>query len=724
MTARFSAFRGATLIFAVTVLAYLPAMRGGIVWDDDAHLTRPDLRSLHGLERIWCEVGATQQYYPVLHSAFWIEHRLWGDATLGYHLLNVLLHASAACLFVLILRRLGVGRGGPPAPAGRPGQSGALASWAGALDVPLFAGLIFALHPVEVESVAWISEQKNTLSGVCYLLSALVYLRWREGRLGSETEVGTGGPPVRDLAESIAGTDGPAARPCLRSGGLYALAFGLFLLALLSKSVTATLPAALLVIAWWRRGTLSWRRDVAPLAPWLALGLASGLFTAWVERRYVGAAGSAYELGGLQRCLLAGRVIWFYLGKLLWPADLIFIYPHWTVNAAAAWSYAFPLAALAGLAALWLYRRRARGPLAAALFFVGSLFPALGFVNAYPFRYSYVADHFQYLASLGIVALAAAGWGFWRSRRLARIAAAALLATLGVLTWRQGFAYRDLATLYRTTIARNPDCWMAYSNLGTALLESGRKDEAIADLRRALELRPDLPDVQFDLANALLAEGDPRAAVPHYEEALRLQPDFPAAQDNLGTALLQLGRPDEAVVHYREALRLRPDYPRALLNLGAVLTAGHPAEAASCFERALRFEPALPEAHFGLADALRAQGRRDEAIGQYEQALRLRPAYADAHNNLGLALVDAGRLAEAIPHYREALRLAPNNPVIENNLGVALAQSGLLADALAHFERSLALNPAYRQARYNLSLALRDLGRTREADEAYRRATE
>jgi tetratricopeptide (TPR) repeat protein len=698
MTARLSAFWAATLLFVVTLLAYLPAMRGGLVWDDDAHVTRPDLRSVHGLERIWFEVGATQQYYPVLHSAFWVEHRLWGDTTLGYHLLNVLLHATAACLFALILRRLAV-----------PG------AW--------LAAFIFALHPVGVESVAWITEQKNTLSAVFYLLSGLTYLRWRESREGTGVgtdgpRVGTGGPPVRSAAGSKAGTADLPARP-----HLYWLASFFFILALLSKSVTATLPAALLVVFWWQQGRLSWKRDVLPLVPWLVVGFAAGLFTAWVERRYVGAQGAAYELGGLQRCLLAGRVVWFYLGKLLWPGDLIFIYPRWTVSAAVAWQYAFPVATLGVLALLWRWRRRSRAPLAAALFFIGSLFPALGFFNAYPFRYSFVADHFQYLASLGIITLAASGWARWWRRPPASAVAAALLLTLGALTWRQCFIYRDLGTLYRATIASNPDCWMAYTNLGTALLDSGQVPEAVENLNQALRLRPDLPDVQFDLANALLAEGKLDEAVPHYEATLRLKPDFAEAEDNLGTALYRLGRTAEAAAHYRSALRLQPNYPRASLNLGTVLAATQPAEALACYERALQLQPDLPEAHYDLGNLLRTMGRGPEAIGQYEEALRLRPDYADGHNNLGLTLVDAGRFGEAIAHYEQALRLAPGNALVENNLGVALARSGRPQEALPHFERALQLHPEYREARYNFALALRDSGRTEEALEQFHRAT-
>jgi tetratricopeptide (TPR) repeat protein len=650
-------------IYLATLAAYFPALRGGLLWDDDAHVTRPELRSWAGLGRIWSEVGATQQYYPVLHSAFWLEHRLWGDATLGYHLANVLLHATAACLFVLVLRRLAV-----------PG------AW--------LAGLVFALHPVAVESVAWISEQKNTLSTVFYLLAAWALLDFGETRRSRS----------------------------------YCLGLGLFALALLSKSVTATLPAALLVVAWWRRGRLSWRDDVLPLLPCFLLGAASGLFTAWVERHLLGAEGADYALGFPARCLLAGRVAWFYLGKLLWPANLVFIYPRWEISATNPWLYLFPLAALAVLAALWRLRRRTRGPLAATLLFGGALFPALGFFNAYPFRYSFVADHFQYLASLGVIALAAAGWSRVGPRSLGRAVPVAVLLALGALTWRQCRMYRDLPTLYRTTIARNPGSWMAYGNLGTLLLASGQSTEAFADLNRAVELNPGFAEGQFNLANALRAQGRRREAIARYEEALRLQPAYPEAHDNLGTLLFGLGRAAEAIGHYRAALALRPNYPEAEVNLGVALQPTDAAAAIACYQRALQLAPGDFAAHFNLGIAWRSAGRLDESIREYEEALRLRPDSASALNNLGVALVDAGRRAEAIGRYQEALRLEPANAEIVNNRGIAEAESGRLAEAIADFEQALRLRPDYRAAHYNLSFALRDAGRPAEADEQSRLA--
>jgi tetratricopeptide (TPR) repeat protein len=611
----------------VTLLAYAPALAGGFLWDDNGHVTRPALRSLHGLGRIWMELGATQQYYPVLHSAFWLEHRLWGDCTLGYHLLNVLLHATAAFLFGLALRQVARPRA---AEAGRVGW------W-------WVAALIFALHPVCVESVAWISEQKNTLSAVFYLMAALTYLRWREGD-----------------AEGLGG------------GGLYLGATGLFILALLSKSVTATLPAALLVVAWWQRGSLSWRRDFVPLLPWLALGLASGLLTAWVERHFGGAEGTAYTLGGFQRCVLAGRVTVFYLSKLFWPANLVFIYPHWDLAVPLGGQVLYPVGVAGALAVLGFARERARGPLAALLFFMGTLFPALGFVNVFPFVYSYVADHFQYLASLGIIALVCGGAeqllkgggatggraGLGRSLLLVQLGTLVVIVGLGILTYRQSRMYRDLETLYRTTLSRNPQCWMAESNLGLALAGEGRLKEAVAHYVRALEIDPTLSTVHNDLGSALMAEGRVAEALAQFAEASRLRPGYAEAIYNSGVALQAAGRTPEAIEAFSRALRLRPGFSEAHYTLAIVLAGlGRTGEAVEQFTETARLRPDFAEAHFGLGTALAGLGRLEDGAAELREAVRLNPDFAEAHYNLGAALQRLGRDAEARVEYAQARRL-------------------------------------------------------------------
>jgi tetratricopeptide (TPR) repeat protein len=580
---------GLALLCAV---AYFPAIHGGFLWDDNMHVTAPELRTLGGLARIWFEPGATQQYYPVLHSAFWLEHGLWGDSAAAYHWLNILLHATAAGLLVRLLQRLAV-----------PG------AW--------LAGLVFALHPVGVESVAWISEQKNTLSAVFYLLAAMAWLRFDEQRAHAN-----GGP-------ASAGWRG------------YAFATLFFILAILTKSVTATLPAALLVLAWWQRGALTWRRDIAPLLPWFALGLAAGLCTAWVERRFVGAEGAAYALDPLQRVLLAGRVPWFYLGKLLWPAGLSFVYPRWTIDVSAAWQYAFGLAALAVLAVGWSLRGRTRAPLAGTLFFCGTLFPALGFFNVYPFIYSYVADHFQYLACLGVIVPVSA----WLALTLASLPAwvrrgvpAALVAILGFLTWQQAHDYRDNVTLYRATLARNPAAWMAAYNLGMELAARNETDAALASYREALRLRPDYAEAHGNLAMSLLTLPDRKdEAVAHLETAVRLKPDLWQAENNLANTLAAMpGREEDAIRHYLAVLRRRPELAEIQMNLGiALLGRNRQAEAIPHLESAVRTNPDLWQAHYVLAhELLTLPGRRAEVILHLEAVLRVNPGFAPARELL------------------------------------------------------------------------------------------
>ena len=574
------------LLAAAAFIAYQRVWHAGFVWDDDAHVIRPELRSLHGLGRIWAEPGATQQYYPVLSTAFWLESHMWGYSALGYHLANVMLHAAVACLLYRALRRLSV-----------PGA--------------FLAACAFALHPVCVESVAWVSEQKNTLSAVFYLAAGLAYLRF-EGE---------------------------------RRRRWYALGLLLFVLALLSKTVTATLPAALLVVAWWRRGRLSWKGDAMPLAPWLALSAAAGAATAWMERTHVGAAGAPFALGAADRFLVAGRAVWFYLGKIFWPSNLVFIYPRWNLDARDLRQELFPAAALAALVALFVLRRRARGPLAAALLFIGTLFPALGFVDVYPFRFSFVADHFQYLAAAMMLSAAAAGFALAvarlpaATRPAAWAAAACAVAALAALTWRQCAMYADVGTLWQTTIARNPGCWLAYNNLGQALMADGQTDAAMAHYRRALEIEPGFAGAHNNLGIGLLKQGLTDAAIAEFRQAQELEPGDIETHNNLGMALRRQGRLDDAIAQYGIALSLKPDDLGANFNLGnALLQAGRVDEAIARYRRTLEISPDFADGHNNLGNALRRSGRRDEAIAEFRRALALDPAHARARANLAAAL--------------------------------------------------------------------------------------
>jgi tetratricopeptide (TPR) repeat protein len=457
-------------------------------------------------------------------SSFWVEYHLWGLHALGYHLVNVLLHALNAILVWRLLRRLSV-----------PGA--------------LLAAAVFALHPVHVESVAWVAERKNVLSGLFYLLSLSCYMRF----LG------------------VARADSPAeVQPSPWS--CYALAFLFFLCALASKTVTATLPAAILLIQWWRNGRVG-RQELLWAAPFLAAGLGAGLLTGHLERYTVGAVGPEWAMSPLARGLVAGRAFWFYAGKLAWPARLTFIYPRWAVDPSAWPHYLFPLAAVAALAGLWTLRGRiGRGPLAAVLFFAVTLSPALGFFDVFPMRYSYVADHFQYLASLGLIVLAAAG-----AARLLLVpgwsmpAAGAALLALGVLTWSQAGVYHDIERVWTDTIAKNPACSMAHNNLAVLRARQGRLDDSIAEFERALASQPEDAEIHYNLGIVLAQQGRDDEEAAQYREALAIRPDYAEARNNLGDVLMRQGRLDEAIAQYRQALALQPDYAEARFNLGLAL---------------------------------------------------------------------------------------------------------------------------------------------------------
>jgi protein O-mannosyl-transferase len=623
------------LLLLATLLAYQPAWHGQPVWDDDAHITRAELRSLDGLARIWTHLGTTQQYYPLAFSVFWAQYKLWGDATLGYHLVNILLHCLSAVLFLRILQRLEV-----------PGA--------------FLAAAIFALHPVHVESVAWITELKNTLSGVFYLGAALAYLAFDRHR----------------------------------QKWPYALALGLFVLGLLTKTAIATFPAGMLVVLWWKRGRLSWKADVLPLLPFFAAGLSAGLVTVYAEQQIFGAKGTEFHLSFVERGLVAGRSLWFHLGKLLWPAELIFMYPRWSISAALWWQYLYPLAALLLLAGLCVLARRNRGPLAALLLFAGTLFPALGFFNAYSFRYSFVNDHHQYLASLAMIALAAAGvvrflarWGMW-GKPSGNALCGALLALLGTLTWRHARAFTDEDTLWRDTLAKNPSCWMAHHNLALNLVAQGRLDAAIEHYRAGLALYPDA-EAHLGLGAALEAQDKTDEALSHYLTAVQLKPDYAEAYNNLSSLCVKRRDPEQAQRYASEALRLKPDYPQA---------------------------------HFNLGNAYNLQGNTTNALTEYETAVRLKPDYAEAYYNLGSAAFRLGQIEQAAARLLEAVRLQPDNAAARTRLAFVLARQGQVATALDQYRAVLRLQPDSLEAMKNLSwlLATHHDDRNRNGAEALR----
>lgn len=683
-----------TLLGVMAAAVYAGTLGHGFVWDDDLHVTaNPTIIGPLGLKEIW--TSARANYFPLVLTNFWLQHATWGLNPAGYHAVTVLCHALSAVLLWRVLAALRV-----------PG------AWIGAA--------LWALHPVQVESVAWISELKNTQSAIFFLLAARFFVRW---------------------------LDAPAEGKPARSAYLLTLACAA--MALMSKPSTVMLPVALALMAWWRRGALR-RRELTALAPFFFLSALVSGWTIWEQKFHSGAVGADWSQTGIERGLIAGRVIWFYLGKLVWPHPLVFIYPRWTVRAEALLDWVPLLLVGLVLLGLWLGRTGPWRPVwLAGLYFGALLFPVLGFFDVYFFRYSFVGDHFQYLASMGPLALAGAGLARL-PRWVGSAVTAVLLTVLGGLTVQQARIYKDHVALWSATVAENPVAAMAWMNLADSLSKEGRHLEAIVALQRGLALRPDAFDAYSDLGCEYVLVGRPAEALVQFDTALRLQPDNPVTHNNRGNALCYLGRREEGVAEYRRALVLRPGYGEAHYNLGtALVEIGHAAEALEHFDVALQVNPRQAEAYDNRGNALRALGRGAEAIAAHRTALRLRPDFAEAHNNLAIDLAAAGRSDEAISHFERALslkpdfvaasgglaklladagretdalrrleaalRAAPNSAGAHNNLGSHLARFGHGAEAIGAFEQALRLDPALAAARMNLGAALGAAGRWLEA---------
>jgi len=649
---------GILAICGLTLLAYWPALHGGFVWDDDHFLTKnPLIRASDGLRRFWCTTEAPD-YWPVTSTSLWLEWRCWGMHAVGYHATNLLLHLSSALLLWSVLRRLRL-----------PGA--------------FLAALVFAIHPVNVESVAWVTQRKNLLALVFFLGSILAFIRSESAEVTSN-------------------------RPSGRAGGWlwYGLSLLAFVLGMLSKGSIAMLPVVLL-------GIIAWQRRLA-VPDWLRLlpfGLVAAVLTGvniWFQHHH--SAEIIRQAGPLQRVLEAGAIAWFYLAKAIWPLHLSFCYPQWELLPGAVSSWLPASDAVLGFAPLGLCRGWYGRSLRAALgYFAVMLIPVLGLTDVYFMKYSLVADHYEHLAIIGVIAMAAATWAKWRAGANTRgptVAASLVVAALAVMTWRQSGIYRDRLTLFHATLQANPRSWMAYNNLGTLRQEQGQTREAIADYRQALGIDSGLAEVHFNLANSLADSGRVNDALPEYRTAIRLLPQFPEAYYCEGLVLARAGNVPAALSDFETAIQIRANFPEAEVSLANTLGAsGHPAEAVRHYRIALNLRPSLPEAHNDWGNFLLGQGQLTESIRQFQAALLLRSTYPQAHYNLGVAFARSHRLAEASSEYEQALAQQPSYPEAENNLGAALAMTGRSAEAIIHYEKALQLKPDYPEARANLELA-------------------
>ncbi len=556
------AFPGVLAALALCLLvavSYFPATMAGFVLDDNALTDARPVRTLSGIWQIWFQPGSLKQneghYWPVLYTTFWLEHKLWGFAPAGYHIVNLLLHSAVTLLLWRLLRRLAI-----------PG------AWV--------AAALFAVHPLHVESVAWVIGRKDLLAALFFLSAVLGYLRFVE--------------------------DG--------HWGRYILALPLFVLSLLSKSVTVTLPASLLIWHWWQRGRVT-GADLWRVAPFVLVGL--GVTVAdWMF--YKNLENVSLDYSWIERVQIAAHALWFYAGNLVWPTELAVIYPHWDVGAGnpLAWGYCLATGAVA--AALWFSRHRiGRGPLAGALFFAVTLSPTLGFVDYGYMQFSFVADRYQYLAGIGVITtlVGAAAHGASRlsnaQMRGVQVMVAAVLVVLGALSWQQSGIYQNKFTYYRHIIALNPEARFAHFGLGNWYSKQGRHEEALAAYHDGYQVARRHPSdkdwVGFTLAS-------------------------------IGRASEALGRFDQAEAYYRRALEITPRQA-TINNLGAMwFKQRRYQDALTLFQSAVHSSPVYAKGHSGVGVALYGLHRYEEALQSFERALALDPFLEEAQTNRDLAL--------------------------------------------------------------------------------------
>jgi protein O-mannosyl-transferase len=577
-------------IVLAAVLPYLPALRGGFVWDDEPLITaNPLLRTPSGLAEIWAG-SRTADYFPLTSTVFWIEHHLFGDNAAGYHALNILLQAANALLLWRVLRRLQI-----------PGA--------------FLAALIFAIHPIHAESVAWISELKNVLSMFFFLISALLFLEIEDQRI---------------LNRAVA----------------YSASLVAFLLALLSKTQVVFLPVALLVCAWWRNSAGDSRaqgkgnpgpfhREILRTVPFFLIAIVFGLITIWFQNRGIGE--EEIILGPFTRRLAnAGIAICWYAKQVFAPIRLMAVYPQWRFDPPALMEW-LPLIAIIG-ALLLLWQRQFRGLFFAVAYFIVALLPVIGIVRmSYARSGSLVADHLQYFADISLIALFSAGVArLWSTGpRQIRIATASiilvLLALMGSYTWARAEVYRDEQTLWQDNFSKNPNTWQGHNRVGQLLFSQEKFAEAL----------------------------------PHFEWAVQLKPELGDNYNLLGLAYCRLQRFEEGIAQYRKGLQLKEAKPSTAQSISTATMRVNLANAltltGNTFGDLARAASDQGDMAAAQADVKESNARFNEAVEQYEKALAIEPEHPAIHRNLGILLWQMGRNEEAIAHLRKTLQLVPND---------------------------------------------------------------
>jgi len=606
-------------LLMLTIAAHAPGIRGGFISDDHLYITKNQLmHSGSGLRQIWLKLGATSQYYPLTFSSFWLEYRLWGTRPAGYHAVNVLLHALNALLIYIVLRRLKL-----------PG------AW--------LMAAIFGLHPVNVASVAWVSERKNVLSTAFYLASLLCYMKFLS--LGSATK--------------------KRPSPVYCAAGLV-----LFGCALLSKTVTCTLPAAILVLMWWRRRPIDARAVIA-LAPMFAAAVVMGAVTVYAERNFSGASTDTLVFSASERLLIAGRALWHYAATLLWPARLCMVRPRWRIDPAQWQQYLFPMLAAFALAATWLAKRKiGRGPFAALALFTVTLLPVLGLVSFSYMEHSFVADHLVYLPCIALIALGVSA-GMLLMRRLGRAvsrlqlpAAVVLIAVLALMTWNRSKVYADPELLWNDTIAKNPGSFMAYNGRGMCHRAKGRLAQAIADFNKAIELKPNHAPAYHNRGNAYYGMGNRAQALADYSKVIQITRGvtgsrYVASYAARAAACIELGDYDQAIADFTEAIKMAPHVAKYFLGRGtAYAKRGEHLLAIADYDEAVRLKADYSGAYVNRGESYSRLGRYDRAVADFSMAIKLNPDFGAAYYQRARAYKALGRRDLAAQDLAKAAELS------------------------------------------------------------------
>jgi tetratricopeptide (TPR) repeat protein len=682
--------------------------------------------NLKGIEWAFTHsVGAN--WHPLTMLSHMLDCQLYGLNAGGHHLTNILLHTATAILLFLVLRRM-----------------------TGFLWRSAFVAAVFAIHPLRVESVAWVAERKDVLSGLFFMLTLGAYVRYAqrrskvEGRESRAQAVPALDPLARRLAASKRSEDGSEAK----MARLWTLDYGLvllfFALGLLCKPMLVTLPFVLLLLDYWplgrvarlysvparqasdkRRVTGEKKGEPSTLNPQLStllleklplfgLAVASGVVTIFAQTDAI----LSFEQISLP--LRVGNAFISYaayLGQMFWPSGLAVLYPFAAGDVGVS-RVVLSLVLLAGISAGAFVLRRRPCLLTGWLWYLIMLAPVIGIVQV---GAQARADRYTYLPQIGLYLLltwaAADLCARWRYRRQVLGAAAGIMiAALMGFAWKQTSYWRDSESLWRHALACTTDNFIGHSNLGNALFNKGSVDEAIAHCQKALQINPDYAQAHKNLGDALLKKGSVDEAIAHFQMALQLKPDYVEAHYNLGNALFNKGSVDEAIAQFQRVLQITPDYAEAHNNLGdALLKKGSVDEAITHFQMALQINPDFAEAHNNLGNALLQKGNGDEAIAQFQKVLQLKPDFAEAHNNLGNALFNKGSVDEAIAQFQMALQINPDSAGIHNNLGCALCQKGRVDEGITHFQKALQIRPDYAEAHNNLGKALLQKGNVDKA---------